>query len=479
MKKMLLATGQPKIDEVISKKVAGELGYEVIGKVDYKKDLFNITYETKPDVVIVSKSLTGKEMTVLEAMLKIRTELSDVRIIYLAGAYDENNKQKVDELATLVLAGVFDILHEKAITLSLLKEIIMHPRDREQVQYLVKHIKTNVMYEDEVVDITEEEEVEDVEEDGYKNVYLVSSIKPGTGKTFVSCNLATCLAKYGVKKSNGKKPKVAIIEADLQNLSVGTILQIESEEKNLKTVMQKIASIMDKDGNLIDDVVKIEEVNTFIKSAFQKYEQVNNLFALVGSQLTMDEVENIKPLYYVYLIEQIIDEYDIVIIDTNSSLAHVTTYPLLRMAHTAFYFIDLDFNNVRNNSRYKKTLEDIEVFDKIKYVLNKDITKENRALTNRTMIEDLMFDAEALGDLGFNIIARLPELPPEVFLNRLFTGTPVVLDDNNYTLKTRIEVSKIANEIWEIENLDWLNKEYERYKEKTFNTTKKKGLFGR
>lgn len=480
MKKLLLATGQPKIDSVIADKIAPSLGYEVIGLVEYKRDLYSKVNELNPELVIISKNLSGKELTILETIMKIKSDMPSTRIIYLAGELDERNKDKVSELATLVLAGIYDIIHEKSISVPLLKEVILHPREREQVQYLVKHIKTNVVYEDEIVEIEDEVEVEDIEEDGYKNVFLVSSIKPGTGKSFISCNLATCLAKFGAKKSNGKPPKVAIIEGDLQNLSVGTILQVESEDKNLKTVMKEISTIIDKDDNLIDDGLRIKGVNDFIKSSFHPYKQAPNLFALVGSQLSMDEVEDIKESYYIYLIERILDEFDIIVIDTNSSLAHITTYPLLRMANTAFYVIDLDFNNIRNNLRYQQTLKEMNVFNKIRYVLNKDITEENRLLSNRGMVEDLSFGADDIENLddGLSIISRIPELPPEVFLNRLFEGIPVILDGNDYTLKVRYEISKMANEIWPIENLDWLETQNEKYKEKLL-APKKKGLFSR
>ena len=40
MKKLLLATGQPKIDLIIADRIAEELGYEVVGTVSFKKDLF-------------------------------------------------------------------------------------------------------------------------------------------------------------------------------------------------------------------------------------------------------------------------------------------------------------------------------------------------------------------------------------------------------------------------------------------------------
>lgn len=480
-KTLLLATGRDDIDKVIAEKLAPELGYNIVGNIGYKNKLVIKAKELSPDLIIISKALSGTDTTVLESILSIKSECSNTRIIFLAGEVDLKDKERTHELATLVMAGVYDILTEKSIGLGLLKSLIMNPREREQVQYLLKYesSKANIVYEDEIVEIKEEEEAKDVVVDGYPNLYIVSSIKPGTGKSFVSTNLATALAKYGEPKSDGKQPKIAIIEADLQNLSVGTILQIENDDKNLKTVMDAIDSIF-VNGCLIDNEVKIREVNNFIKSSFIPYKNVKNLHALVGSQLSMSDVEDIKPIYYKYLIDTIVDDYDVIIMDTNSSLAHITTYPLLRMCNVAFYIIDLDFNNIRNNLRYQEELNKYEVLNKVRYVLNQDITQENRKLTGgKNLIESLSFNSEEVESLKFTLIAKIPELPKEVFLNRLFSGTPVVLDDYDYTLKTRIELSKIANFIWKIDNMEFLEKEFETYKTKINATQKKKGFFSK
>ena len=47
-----------------------------------------------------------------------------------------------------------------------------------------------------------------------------------------------------------------------------------------------------------------------------------NLHVLTGSTLTPEEIDSLKitPEYYIYLLDIIRKEYDIVIIDTNSSM---------------------------------------------------------------------------------------------------------------------------------------------------------------
>lgn len=467
MNKILLATGHESIDNATRKLQ----DYEFVGSIEYKKDLLEACSYYKPDIVLVSDFLTGKE-SLLEEMVMVRQNHPQIRIVYVTKTLDMKNKERVNQLGMLVLSGIYDILTESKLSIQLIKNLLDNPRKKENVDYLLRNIRSTQADDvDEIqIETPDEEEVYDVEKYGYKNVYLVSSIKPGTGKSFASTNLATTIAKYG-KKKDGKAPKVGLIEADLQNLSVGTLLQIEDDKHNLKTVMEKIATIMTSDGRLIEDASKIEEVNRYIKSCFKSYYHCKNLEALVGSQLTMEEIEDIKPYHYIYLIEAIVDEYDVIIIDTNSSLAHVTTYPLLRLSNTAYYIINLDFNNVRNNARYKETLRDLEVLDRVKYILNEDI--EDNGLSNDNEGEKLIFTSEHLSQSGFDVDVKIPLLPKNIFLNRLYEGTPVVLDNKPNTLKARLEFAKMANQIWEMENLPFLEQEYNSIDKKK----EKKGRF--
>lgn len=297
-------------------------------------------------------------------------------------------------------------------------------------------------------------ETNKIYDDGvYENLFVVSSIKPGTGKSFLSANLATAIAKYGALNEKGKKPSVALIEGDLQNLSIGTLLHIEDEKKNLRTAMKKIDLVLSKDGTFIGNMETVEEVSNFIDACLLPYKPAPNLKALVGSQLRFDEIENIQDFHYEYLIDSIIDKFDVVIVDTNSSIAHVSTYSLLKKANKCFYVLNLDYNNVRNNVRYKETLKEMGIYHKVRYVLNEDIV--NRKIEDE---ENLIFTSKHLEEIGFDLDAKIPELPKPVFLNRLYAGTPVVLDKNvKHTEKVKYELLKAANQVYPIENLDKYN----------------------
>lgn len=470
-KTVLVASGQRVIDETIEKFD----NYEIVSSVEFRNELYEACEFFNPNILLVGEGLAGHD-SLMAILLKLVKDFPNMRIVYLAGHIDLRDEAKVSSLGILVMAGIYDIIHEKKITVQMLKNILDNPKTSEQMSYLTKRVRENTskankenLIEFEIPDEDKEEEEEDV----YKNLHVVSSIKPGTGKSFLSTNIATAIATYGVNTKDGKKPRVALIEADLQNLSVGTLLQIEDEKKNLKTVMDKIGTIISQDGTFVGNLQQTEEVNTFIKSCFNPYYRAKNLEALVGSQLTFNEMEDVKPFYYVYLIDAIVDEYDVIIIDSNSSLTHVTTYPLLHMAKNCFYVINLDFNNVRNNARYKDTLVEMGIANKVKYVLNEDIiNKEESGQVSGADLEELIFTSDHLDDSEFKLEARIPMLPKTVFLNRLYEGTPVVLDDKKYTLKARYELMKVANQIWPIKNF----KEIEAENMKA-TTKKKKGLF--
>lgn len=466
VKRVLVASGQNKIDEAVRKFD----GYEVIGQIEFKSELNEACEFYRPDILLVGEALSGEE-SLIEIILHLEKEYPTMRIIYIAGYVDLRDDAKLNALGILVMAGVYDIIHERKITFQSLKNIFDEPRTAEKMSYLTRRVKesSNRSKKDSFIEFEIPEEIKEGTNEYFDNLYVVSSIKPGCGKSFISTNIATAIATYGVEK-DGRKPRVALIEADLQNLSVGTLLQIEDDKKHLKAVLDKIDTIVNKNGELTGTLKETESVNQFIRSCFKPYYRVKNLEALVGSQLRFDEIENVKPYHYVYLMEAIANEFDVIIVDSNSSITHVTTFPLLHMAKNCYYVLNLDFNNVRNNVRYKDILKEMGILSKIKYILNEDIEQGNAQYG--TDQEELLFTADHLNDSDFALEARIPTIPKGIFLNRLYEGKPIVLDNNDYTLKARYELLKVANQIWPIKNFKEIEEKVLTPKDK-----KRKGIF--
>lgn len=440
-KKIIMATGNAKINSVFKEYT----GYNVIGSANYSDELDAIVKAKQPEIILATEMLSG-DGPLHSTLLKLKSANPTLRIVYIVGSLNLRNPKEVDGLALLILAGICDIVVEPRISIEMIKKAIDNEKTEDDVKHilLASTLTKKVSTRHNNIEFILPREKEDAHKVTNKNLFAISSIKPGTGKSFIAVNLAVAIAQYGVPNKNGEPPRVGIIEADLQNLSLGTLLQVENKEKNIKNAMKKIAEIIDENENLSRDVKKIQEVNEYVKGCFVPFRGNKNLLALVGSQIMFEEFENVNGVHYTYLIESILENFDVVIVDTNSSLTHTTTYPVLKLAQSCYYILNLDFNNARNNARYRDTLIRMGLAEKIRYILNEDITPEMEKMYG----EELFFTSAELEKVGFKIDAKIPVIPKPIFLNRLYQGIPIVLDNHKESLSARREILKIANQIY-------------------------------
>lgn len=431
MSKILLATGSPKLREVVEKLPA----FTICGDISYKEDLLDSCERYAPDVVLYSESLKAKgKINSIELLKSVKRRYPAIRLVYLSGYIKDDDNQRMRLLSTLVDAGIYDIFHEQSITTKEVANLLLHPKEKSDVTYIQRFLESTSA-------------LTDAADSGYKNIIIFSSIKPGSGKSFIAVNVASAIAKYGKRKRDGSPPRVAIIEGDLQTLSVSTLLQLDDKERNLKSALDKVSEVVDKNGVLIGSDEDIDDVRRYVLSCFLPYNKVSNLYGLIGSNLSRSDISKINSYQYYFLIELIVDYFDIVIVDTNSALEHRTTGPLLELANTCFYILDLDYNNVRNNLRYKKELTEFGILHKVKYVLNRDVdTKEIKEHS-----EKLAFTSNELVSSGFKLEAKIPMVDLSVMYNRTFTGNPLIFDVKPETKGARKELFIIADEIWPIE----------------------------
>ena len=280
------------------------------------------------------------------------------------------------------------------------------------------------------------------------NLAIVSSIKPGTGKSFLSVNIASAIARYGKPTKSGKRPIVGLIEGDLQNLSVGTLLGISDNKRTIKSALDKISEIITNDGTFIGNTFSVENVNNYVRDCFIPYTREPNLLCLVGSQLKFEDIKNLNQYQFKYLVESMSLMFDVLIVDTNSALTHISSYPLLKSARSCYYVLNLDYNNIKNNSRYRTTLKNMGIMDKVKYIINEDITKDIEG----QFLEKLECNRDLISESGFNVVGSVPIVDKSVFLNRIYKGLPIVLDENTKSINhVRQSIFEIANDFYPID----------------------------
>lgn len=447
--KILSATGIPVLNSALSQID----NFDVVGTCSIKSEMKLKIEETNPHILLVSDKISGED-NLIRLMIELKRQFPYVRIVYLAGNLNPKDTARVDMLGTLVLSGIYDILISQKVNIDIVADVIETPISESAVRYLTKNLLSSKAEIDNAIDGLQYEDFLDEDENAssaIKNLFVFSSVKPGTGKSFISVNTACAIAKYG----HGK-PRVALIEADLQTLSIGTLLAInEDNDRNMKVAMQAISGLFDK-GNIVATEEKIRKANKTIRDCFVKCKDIPNLSVLVGSSLTPEEIDALKitPEYYTYLLESVKNDFDVIIVDTNSSIFHVTSFPILQRAKQCFYIINLDFNNIRNNVRYQNTLKSLGITNKISYILNEDIENSDEYARLGVDVEELYFTAEKVERDYLKLSAKVPILLKPVFLNRLYEGTPVVLDSDSvsYTNKVKYALMGIANGIWELDD---------------------------
>lgn len=449
--KILMATGIDAIDS----RVGTLPECEVAGICRMRESLRDDIRHWNPQVVIASDWLKGDE-NLPSLLADLKRQNHYMRFIYLAGRLDPRDQNRIDELGRMVLSGIYDICISNEINMDVIDNLIKNPKEEASVSYLAKNILNSDSPSEFVKDdpvLSGLPDVAGIAPGTMDNVYVFTSIKPGTGKSFLSVNVACAIAAYGKEKEDGEKPKVALLEADLQTLSIGTILNIkENRKKTMKEALTAISSIFDR-GNIIGDDNDLLLVEKIIRNCMVPYGELPNLHVLTGSLLTPEEIDSMKisPEYYVYLLDVIRKYYDVVIIDTNSSMFHITTYPVLQKACRCYYIINLDINNVRNNLRYYSTLKKLGLVSKIRWICNENIENSKAYKDQGVATEELAFTADQFEEQYFTLSARIPAVPKAVFLNRIYNGVPIVLDkDVPYTKDVKAALIKLAGQIWEI-----------------------------
>lgn len=424
--------------------------YTTIYTSDNKDDaLMSTAHWSHADVLFVVEGAYGDVSTV-DFILEIKRMNPSLRVVYFSGELNTENPDIIYKINELIDVGVYDIYSGRKISEEVIARELNNPKSYADVKRLVDIKREN------------DKQMNSIPHDfgsGYRNVIIVSSIKPGSGKSFVSTNLAVGIAKYGKKKKDGSVPKVAIIDGDLQTLSVGTLLGIEDSRLNLTTALRAVMGVLNNKGDIVGDSGQIEDCREFVKKCFLPSKNIPNLFGLVGSQLQFKDMAGIRPYHFFYMVQLIIDEFDVIIIDSNSSLEHKTTGPILQLAGFCFYVLDLDFVSVRANLRHRQELTRLGIINKVSYVLNKAITKDNAYMFS----EKLEYGAENLEGDGFRVVAKLPMVDPTIMLNRLHNKTPIILDESIDTVPIRIELTQIAEKIWPMGNIGELRIKLDEY----------------
>lgn len=374
---------------------------------------------------------------IVNTLLLIKRNNEDIRIIYICKPLERTDQEELKKIRDMYREGIYDIVFSEEINEEILRSVIKHEKGPAAMPFLSdaeEGTKGSVSYSN----------AHNLFPGELNNLTVFMSLKPGSGKTYVAVNTACMIAKNGIDNL-----KVALIEADLETPSVGTALAIDKDDgKNIKAALDAVKTLFNGD-NLTATEKEQERVRQYVRGCFIKYERIDGLYVLQGTSIMPEDLENYKalPSYYMFILDAIRDYYDQIIVDLNSSILGTSTYPFLNKANKIICTITMDANCIRQTLKYKTFLTANGFIDKIIWVMTKTVenTREFNALGSN--VEKLIFTPKDFDNQYFPIKHKIPAIPETVFINHLYNGDPVILDDKSYTKGARDAIGELAAEI--------------------------------
>lgn len=365
MKKVITAIG----NEILNKKLKKESDFEVIIEdIQYKEGIIEyLEKDNNIDILIISELLPGN-IELKELIEKIKNINSNIEII----VFLENKNTELENY--LYAKGIYNIFYNNQIEIEEIIKIInnknieINNELKEIKQMLLEKQKNNKkVILNKLINVFNKKQKYDLKEEKIISVTGTS----GVGKSIFTINLANSL-------SNSKN-KILIIDFDILNNSLHTILGIK---KYSKKIQNKI-----KNNNLLKEI-KIEELIIKINSKIDLVSGINLLFDS-KYKISSEKVKNI--------LSKLKEKYEIIIIDTSSECFFDYTKEIIKNSNLNIFILEANLLEIKK----AKNLLNI-------YINNWEIPQENINILFNKYNENSI-DISILKKIfsGFNILGKL------------------------------------------------------------------------
>ncbi len=409
MKKIITALGNPNLSEKIKK----YKNIEILTKdIQYQEGIFEVLEKEKNiDFLILSENLLGKNK-IENLIKKIKEKNNKLKIILVM----ENKNENIENI--LYFNGVNKIFYNNEKIINIIKYIENKNEEKNteiknELENLKKLlIKNNIYLEDEK-EIKENNKEKVINKKIKKENTKVISIAGtgGIGKSIITLNLANIL------KENNQK--ILIIDFDILNKSLHTILGVNEYSKKIKNKLQK--------NNLINNKINIKELIIKIN---KKVDLISGINLIFDSKYKISS-EKIK-----FIIEELKEYYDLIIIDTSSECFFDYTKNILKESDIILFLLEANLVEIKKAKNllkiYNKNWKINE--EKIKLIIN----KYNEESVDEKIIKNIFSEYKILGKIKFN--KKYNNL-----INKNF-------EENIYTKNIKKDYKKITEKIIKLKN---------------------------
>lgn len=357
--KIITAMGNP----YLNNKLNEINGCEIIGKdIQYEEGIIEILEEIKDVDMLVMTNTLPEEYNFFILINKIKKLNKKLEIVVFLDKKDENIEN------FLTSKKIYKVYYLDEVSyMSFLNSFRKEKLNENNISEEINNLKSFILSNSELEDIKEDDE--DIERSYFYEEYeeknncktIVISGNFGTGKSMISCLLAQSIS-YQQKKT-------LLIDFDLYNSSIYTILGLQSERKDNKVQsnIYKINSNLDVLKEINRDFSFENETECYwLKNFINKYKKI----------------------------------YDFIIIDTSSNINLKYVKTVLTMGDRIVFLVEPNLSEVKKGRNLIELfVNDLEIdADKIKLVFN----KTSKYQIAESILEEIFSDFEVIGNIKYD-----------------------------------------------------------------------------
>ncbi len=367
MKKIITALAEPQLNNELKK----EKDFIVIGKdIQYQEGVIEILEtEKEVDFLIISEALPGNEKieNLIEKIKQINNEVNIVIIL-------ENKKEELEK--NLYSKNVYLILYNKIEIKEIIKLIKNKKEDEnEKIKKEINDLKKIIIEQNSKNKQNKKQKIKEVKELNSQKEIICILGSGGVGKSIFTVNLAKSLIY--------SKKKILIIDFDILNNSLHTILGVK---KYSEKISKKI-----KENNLIKDKICLKELKIKINKRIDLISGINLLF---------DSKYKINNIQFNNLFNDVKKFYDVIIIDTSSECFFNYTKDIIKKSNINIFIVEPNLLEIQKSKNILKIYKEEWNIDNNK--INILFNKFNKNSIDINILKIIFSEYNIIGKIDIN-----------------------------------------------------------------------------
>mgnify|MGYP002607016895 FL=1 len=367
MKKIITSLAEPQLNNELKK----EKDFIVIGKdIQYQEGVIEILEtEKEVDFLIISEALPGNEKieNLIEKIKQINNEVNIVIIL-------ENKKEELEK--NLYSKNVYLILYNKIEIKEIIKLIKNKKEDEnEKIKKEINDLKKIIIEQNSKNKQNKKQKIKEVKELNSQKEIICILGSGGVGKSIFTVNLAKSLIY--------SKKKILIIDFDILNNSLHTILGVK---KYSERISKKI-----KENNLIKDKIGLKELKIKINKRIDLISGINLLF---------DSKYKINNIQFNNLFNDVKKFYDVIIIDTSSECFFNYTKDIIKKSNINIFIVEPNLLEIQKSKNILKIYKEEWNIDNNK--INILFNKFNKNSIDINILKIIFSEYNIIGKIDIN-----------------------------------------------------------------------------